>query len=345
MRRRLALCLAALLAAAVPPAVSETPQRLRVVGGLAQVPQYVRIEEPFWTTELPKLTGGRLAAEIVPFDRAGIQPQEMLRLVQLGVVSMGTVLLSTVSSDMELMAIDLAGLNPDMPTLRRSVDAFRPHLAKVLRERYGAELLAVHVYPAQVTWCRQPFASFADLAGRRVRVSGTSQHDFVTALGGKPVQIPFAQVASNMAAGSVDCAITGAMSGNSVGLHEVASFVGGVPLSWGVSAFVANGRTWAALGAPTQALLKRELAVLEQTIWADASVETGNGIACNTGDAACRQGRRGSMKEVRGVAEDQRRRREIFAGAVLPEWIRRCGSACAEVWRQTLGPAHDIAPR
>src|SRR3982074_2039809 len=70
--------------AAQAPAAS--PQHLRIVGGLAGVNQYTRYEEPFWTRELTRLSGGRATAEIVSFDRAGIRGQEMLRLVQLGVV-------------------------------------------------------------------------------------------------------------------------------------------------------------------------------------------------------------------------------------------------------------------
>src|SRR5690349_8889084 len=70
------------------------PQRLRIVGGLAGVSQYTRHEEPFWTRDFPRLTNGQITAEIVPFDRAGIRGQEMLRLIQLGVVPFGTALLS-----------------------------------------------------------------------------------------------------------------------------------------------------------------------------------------------------------------------------------------------------------
>ena len=69
-----------------PAAVSH----LRVVGGLAELNQYVRREEPFWTRELARLSGGRYTAEIVPFDRAGVPGTEMLRLLQLGVVPFGT---------------------------------------------------------------------------------------------------------------------------------------------------------------------------------------------------------------------------------------------------------------
>src|SRR3990167_7880260 len=77
-------------------------------GGWAGANQAPRHEEPFWTKELPRLTGGKASAEIVPFDRAGIRGQEMLRLMQLGVVPFGTALLSlSAAQEPEFAAPDL----------------------------------------------------------------------------------------------------------------------------------------------------------------------------------------------------------------------------------------------
>ena len=48
---------------------AEPPQyQFRVVGGLAGVSQYTQWEEPFWSRELPRMSGGRFKADIVPFD-------------------------------------------------------------------------------------------------------------------------------------------------------------------------------------------------------------------------------------------------------------------------------------
>lgn len=347
--RRLAWLASACVAAALAgPARAAEPatQRLRIVGGLAGVNQYVRHEEPFWTRELPRRSDGRLSAEIVPFDRAGMVPQEMLRLVQLGAVPFGTLILSSsAAQDPELHAPDLAGLNPDIATLRRTADATRQPLRRLLHERYGVELLALYIYPAQVTFCRKPFAGLSDLAGRRVRVSSAPQADFVAALGGLPVQSPFAEIVAAMASGNIDCAITGTMSGFTIGLHEVATHVHSMPVNWGMTAFVANGAAWKGLGGEAQQLLRRELATLEQAIWAEAADETGEGVACNVGGAACRSGRKGRMIEVRATPDDTRRRHEILVHSVLPAWIRRCGASCATLWQQTIGVSLGIVLR
>jgi TRAP-type C4-dicarboxylate transport system substrate-binding protein len=344
--RAVCTVLAACLLPAGPCAAqasASAPQHLRIVGGLAGVNQYTRYEEPFWTRELARLSNGRASAEIVPFDRAGIRGQEMLRLVQLGVVPFGTAILNlSAVDDAELALPDLAGLNPDMAALRRSVSASRPYLKKVMRERYGSELLAIYAYPAQVTFCTKPVASLADLGGRRIRISSATQSDWVVALGATPVQTAFADVVANLRSGTIDCAITGTMSGNSIGLHEVTSHLQTTPVNWGLAAFVANGAAWAALPKDTQDLLQRELPKLEQAIWADAETETRDGIACNVGALSCVGGRKGRMAEVRPSAGDVARAREILVNNVLPGWRKRCGPSCAPLWNQTMGAGAEL---
>lgn len=318
-------------------------QKLRIVGGLASVNQYTRNEEPFWTKELSRLSAGKYDADIVPFDRAGVPGGDLLRLIQLGVVPFGTSILGTLSAQYpEYGAPDLAGLNPDMSSLKKTVAAFRPYLEKTLRERHGVEALALYVYPAQVIFCQKPLASLADLAGRRIRVSSATQSDFVSALGGVPVLTGFAQIMASMASGNVECAITGSMSGNTLGLHEVTTHVHTLPVNWGLAIFGANITAWTALPPDLKALLRRELPKLEAAIWSESERETTEGLACNKGASSCSSGRNGHMVEVGVSAQDERRRQEILTSVVLARWLQRCNGRCAEVWNQTIGPVRGI---
>ena len=335
--------MACLCGAAWSQEAGKPEQRLRVVGGLGGVNQYTRHEAPFWTTELPRLSGGRYRAEIVPFDRAGIRGQEMLSMIKLGTVPMGTVLLSLgAAGDVELGAPDLAGLNPDMASLRRTVAAFRPHLERTLRERHGVELLALYTYPAQTLFCKSALAGLESVKGRRVRTSNASQADFVTALGGTAVSAPFAEILANMRAGTIDCALTGTMSGNTIGLHEQTTHLHTMAVSWGLSVFVAHGATWKAMPADLRQLLQRELPKLEASIWDESQRETEEGVACNSGAEACKSGKPGRMLAVRATAADEARRREILTATVLPNWVKRCGDGCADMWNRVLAPTTGL---
>lgn len=321
-------------------------EQLRIVGGLAGLNAYLRHEEPFWTKELPRLTDGQATAEIVPFDQAGLSGEEMLRVVQMGAVPFANVLLSrSAANEPELGAPDLPGLSPDFASMERTVAAYRPRMAALLRERYGLQLLAVYTYPAQVVFCAKSFSRLSDLAGRRVRVSSGSQADFVSALGATPVQTPFAQIVSSVKAGSVDCAITGTMSGNTIGLHEVTTHVHPMAINWGVAAFVANGDRWARLNPAVRRVIERELPRLERNILAESERETAEGLACNTGTAGCKTGRKGSMRQVAANPADEQLRLELLQKAVVPAWVKRCGPSCNTVWQQTLSPQLTVSAR
>ncbi len=309
------------------------PLRLHIVGGLANVHQFQRHEVPFWTERVRSLTGGRVIADIVPFDKAGVPGNDMLRLMSAGAVPFGTALLGVSSStDPEFGAIDLAGLSPDMPTLRRSADALRPYLQRILNDRYGLRLLAVYAYPAQVLFCRDRFKSLKDLAGRRVRTSTPSQSDLFEALGAYPVRTAFSEMLSHMNSGNTSCAVTGAMSGNTVGLHQVTGYLSPLTISWGMSLFAANEAAWQALPPDIQKIISTELRQLEVDMWADADRETQEGIDCNVGARTCANGSPGRMQLVQPTADDVRLRTEIFRHSVLPRWFMRCGEPCEKLW-------------
>lgn len=348
MARRLIryACLALLALVALPAAAQDQPIRIKVVGGLADVSQYVRYEEPFWRQRITQLTGGRVVAEVAPFDRSGIRGQEMLQLMRLGVVPFGTALLAIVSTEEpEFNAVDLPALSPDMRTLRQTVAAFRPHLEQLLRDRYGIELLGVYTYPAQVVFCTRPFAGLADLSGRRVRVSSVGQSEMIQALGATPVVTPFAEIIPAIRGGVVECAITGTLSGNAIGLHEVTSHVHSMAITWGISVFGANAAAWAALPRDLQDRMRAGIAELEGEIWNAADRETGEGLACNAGQPACAAGRRGSMTVVPVSTSDDERRRRLLTEVVLPRWVSRCGPDCVDAWNERLAPVFGIQAR
>jgi TRAP-type C4-dicarboxylate transport system substrate-binding protein len=320
--------------------ITPAPLKLRIVGGLAGLNQYIHNEEPFWTRELSRLSRGKYSAEIAPFDRAGVPGNDMLRLMQLGVVPFGTMLQSSLLAQYpQYAANDLAGLNPDMPSLKKSVTAFRPYLETELRTQHNIQMLALYVYPAQVLYCKAAFGKLADLRGRRVRVSSLSQSDFMSALGAQPVITAFAQIMTNMASNNLDCAVTGTMSGNTLGLQDVTTHIHTLPITWGLAIFGANKGAWNNLPADLKSLLSRELPKLEAAIWAESERETADGLACNTGSPDCRSGRAGQMIKVVLTDSDTQLARDVFRQTVLPRWLTRCGVKCSGIWNQTIGPA------
>ncbi len=344
---RMALAGAALLAITWAfsggASAADGPIQLKVVGGLAGVSQYTKLEEPFWTKEVPEITQGRVQAEIHPFDRSGLPGQEMLQLMRLGVVPFGTALLAVVSGDEpELNAVDLPTLNPDMATLKKTVALYRNQIHDTLQQKYGIELLGIYAYPAQVLYCAQSFKALKDLAGRKIRTSSVGQSEMMTALGAIPIVIPFSEVVNAIKTEVVDCAITGTMSGGEIGLPNVTSYISPLSISWGLSFFGANKLTWDQLPPDIRTELQAGIHKLEQSIWDAADRETEAGIACDIGASGCTSGKSYHMTLVPVTPEDDILRKQLLTKSILPKWIQRCGSECVTAWNQSLGPAMGI---
>ncbi len=327
-------------------AADDAPIELKIVGGLANVSQFTAFEAPFWQQEVPRLTHGRVKADIYAFDRSGLEAQEMLQLMHLGVVPFGTALLAIVAGDEpELNAVDLPTLNPDIASLRRTVALYRGHLQEMLKKRYDIELLAVYAYPAQVVFCSQPFSELSDLSGRKVRTSSVGQSEMMTALGAIPVQIPFAGIVDAMRHNVVDCAITGTLSGGEIGLPDVTSYISPMAISWGLSFFGANRQAWDQLPSDVRDELRAGIQKLEAAIWDAADRETSVGLACDTGAAACSGGRQYHMTLVPMARQDEAERKQLLVSTILPRWIQRCGADCVTAWNETLAPVLGISAK
>jgi TRAP-type C4-dicarboxylate transport system substrate-binding protein len=320
--------------------VAAEPLQVRVIGGFAGTSQFDRIEQPFWTRRLPDLTGGRMVASIQPFAQAGVSPDQMLNVMRSGVVLFGTVEANAVALDEpELAVADLPLLAEDTTALRRVVGLWLPRVRAILDEQYSAELLAVFIRPPQVVFCNKPFAGLRGLAGLRVRTASANQADLLLALGAQPVVMDFGRIVGAVREGLVDCAITGGLPGNAIGLHRVTTHVSTLPLGWAMSFLTAYRPRWQALPEGLREAVRKGIAGLEAEMWTAAEEERDQGEACNTGDPRCRLGERGRLVAVR---EDPALVRPLLGSAVLPGWARRCGSHCAESWNAVAGPATGV---
>jgi hypothetical protein len=155
--------------------------------------------------------------------------------------------------------------------------------------------------------------------------------------------VPFAALPAQMRSGNIQCAITGTMSGHTIGLHQEATHVYPLPISWGVTLFVANGKAWQALPETLRTLLRRELPALERRVWDESERETAEGLNCNAGRQPCSgSGPRGAMTVPEVHPADAQRLRDLLRDAVLPRWLERCGADCAQAWNATLAQSSGV---
>jgi TRAP-type C4-dicarboxylate transport system substrate-binding protein len=342
----LRIFLAALLALiALPAWAADLPTiHLKVAGGLGQTDQFKEFEEPFWTKQLAAASGGKITAEVSPYDQDGMSGAELLQFTRLGAITIGDVPLAQVASeDPEVAGIDLAGLNGDIHQLRASIAAYMPTLTRIYRERYNIDVLAVWTNPAQVVFCNRPISGLADLKGVKVRVASAAHGDFVRGLGGIDITTPYNALMDALRNHVADCAITGAISGYRLGLQRVTTHVDPVTVSWGPNILIVNHTAWQMLGEPARAFLRQQIDALTERIWASADNTSIEGIACVTGTGPCPEGTPGTLTLVPVTDADRALERQVLSKSVLPRWARICGAVCTAQWNATIGRLWGLA--
>ncbi|AWG33863.1 MULTISPECIES: TRAP transporter substrate-binding protein [Alcaligenes] len=311
---------------------------LKVVGGLSNLTAYQNTEQPFWTKKVPELSGGQITADIKGFNDMGLKGPEIMRLIGQGVIPFGTATLAYFASDNSINeAIDLAGLAPDINVAKKLTDAFTPAYEQFYAKN-NVKVLGFSTYPAQVLFCNGNFNGLSDLKGKKVRTSSRTQAEFVQALGGNSVTIPFGEVVPALQNGVVDCAITGSMSGYSAKWYEVSSKLYEMPINWNQQIHAANLGSWNKLDPKVQEFLASNIKAMTEEIWVAAAKETQEGYDCNTGADACTQPVKGKMTLVKPTDADRELLKKVMSETVVPKWAERSSADTVAAFNTSLSP-------
>ncbi len=310
------------------------------------IPQYTRVDIPMLREGIAKRSNGRIQVTLASWPERNLTGPELLRVVRAGQIEVGGAALPTVAGDVPLLdIIDLAGLNTSHEQARRVADAVLPDINKEL-EKFGVRIIATFPYPAQVFFCRDSVSSLADLKGRKIRTPGGSFNDFVASIGAQPVGIGFPEVYSALERGVVDCATTGTATGNGARWYEVTRSLYALPISWGVSAYVANLAWWNRLDPPVRSFLQTVFKEVEDAQWKLGAEATEDGIACNAGQKeGCRIGRlveNRPMTIVRATSADMETLRNSVTTVVLPAFVKRCGERCGDFYNRLVAPITGV---
>lgn len=337
--------LALLASTALLTAPAAFAEELAVVGSWSNLPLYQDFETPFWTEKLPEMTDGEFTAQLTSFDQMGIAGADVYRMLGDGVFDVGsTVADYTVGDAPELEGLDVPLLANTPAEARAMVEAARPLVDDIMRERFGAEVLGIAPYPPQVVFCKGEVASLADLEGKKVRGSGRMTTKFLEALGAEGINIAFSEVPGSLERAVIDCAVTGAGSGYSAGWWEVSDTLMVLPLGgWDPVVIAMNGDRFDGLSEEQQTSLKTAVAEgLEAPAWDAAEGGLAGDLACLTGNGDCPAGEAATMTLVEPSAEDIAAAREILTAEVLPDWASRAGADWVTRWNDSVGKAVGV---
>ncbi|MBW4709049.1 TRAP transporter substrate-binding protein [Roseobacter sp. YSTF-M11] len=335
MNKTLSLLIAS--AALATPAIAEN---LAVVGSWSSLPLHKQYEAPFWGETLPAASGGTVSVELTTHNQMSLGLGDIYPLLGQGVYDVAmTVADYAVADAPELEGLDVPLLALSADEARAMVDAARPMVADIYRDRFNSHVLAIAPYPPQVVFCNAEISSLADMEGLKVRASGRMTAKLLEALGAEGVNVSFSEVPGALQNGVVDCAVTGAGSGYSAGWWEVSTHLLPIPLGgWDSVVTAMNMDKWNSLNSDTQALISAEIVSgFEDPAWDSAQNALVNDIACLTGNGECPSGEARAMTLVEVSDADFARARDILTSEVLPDWAERAGGDWATRWNESVG--------
>ncbi|WP_299629008.1 TRAP transporter substrate-binding protein [uncultured Tateyamaria sp.] len=329
-----------ILAATTALATPALAENLSVVGSWSSLPLHKQYEAPFWSTTLPEASGGSITVELTTHNQMSLGLGDIYPLLGQGVYDVAmTVADYAVADAPELEGLDVPLLALTADEARAMVDAARPMVSDIYRDRFNSHVLAIAPYPPQVVFCNHEIANLADLEGLKVRASGRMTAKLLEALGAEGVNVSFSEVPGALQNGVVDCAVTGAGSGYSAGWWEVSTHLLPIPLGgWDSVVTAINLDKWNSLDGDTQALITAQAATgFEDPAWASAQTALVDDIACLTGNGECPAGDARDMTLVEVSDADFDRARDILTSEVLPEWAERAGGDWAARWNDSVG--------
>ena len=318
--------------------LADAPAVIKAVGTWGNLTNYSKHEGPFWNSLINQASDGQIVGEIKPQTELGLKGFEIMRLVKNGVFDFAFGLPGYVAAENAVFeGADLSSLTQDIETERKVAEAYFPTMAENFESIYNAKLLMLYPFPSQTLWCNAEVNGIEDLKGKKIRVYSTSLGDFVEGAGGVSVTVAFAEVIPALEKGVVDCAITGTMSAYKANWQQVATHAYTLRVGWGLAFGAMNLDKWNSLSDAQKSILEKELAALNERMWAETATEDDIAIACITG-GECSIGEKGNMKLVEPNEADMQALRTIATDHVLARWAERCGKECAENWNATVGP-------
>lgn len=318
---------------------------LAITQALPNLPQYTKVDQVLLRDGLAAKSNGRIEVQLFSWPERNVNGPEVLRLVRSGQADIGFAPLGMVSGDVPMLdAMDLAGLAPDYKKARQIVDALMPAANKDL-EALGIRMIGTQAYAGQMMFCRKPVPSLTDLQGLSVRTAGPSLGDLIKSLNGQPVSLNFGEVYTALERGTVDCAVTGSSGGNAAKWTEVTTHIVSYPLQWAVSGYYVNLGWWNKLDPQVRALMEKTFQEITDAQWALGLDLTSDGLACNIGQAdGCKTHTlvKKPLAEVKSDAGTPAAIQKRLTEVVLPNWVRRCGDRCAQVYNDVVAPISGV---
>ena len=286
-----------------------------------------------YVARVNELSNGELELEITSFPELGISGTDMLVLLEDGTVEFTELPGNFVGGTWPFIEIaELYGLFPDTPTQNEIFAAVRDDEVRIIRDRFGGEVIFYDYYPDQFFYSKRPLNTLSDFEGLKTRAHSVPLGDLINGLGAEAQFITFADVYPSLERGILDAGVTGSGPGYGQRWYEVTEYIVGPLFAHPHNAVVMNLDTWNSLPKHLQDLLKEEGAKTEAENLRLVETWDQDGVDKNVAAGMIYSDFTPEMREAI---------RETAINSSLPNWVDRVGGPDTEevrIFNEKVGP-------
>jgi TRAP-type C4-dicarboxylate transport system substrate-binding protein len=309
---------------------AKSPITLKLMAINRTVTQYKLWEE--WAQAVEKRANGQVKFEFTSLPELGLGGAETIRVTKTGVVDIAEFYLGYVAGELPMVEmLEIPGIFPDQEAMKKAIQVWRPHLAKLIDEKVNGVLLATAFQTDQFLFSKRAVRKMDDFKGMKVRVHSVAIAQLTAGLGADPLTIAFAEVYTGLERGTLDGGFTASGPGYSQKWYEVTKYLVGPVTQMVQLPLVINKNVWKKLPADIQTILKEEA---ERVI---------DNRAFELRDQWHREGIEGNVAkgmELTPFTPDiQAAVTEVLRSRVVPSWVQRAGGQeAARLFNTIVGP-------
>lgn len=278
-------------------------------------------------------SNGQLELEITSFPELGISGTDMLDLLADGTIEFTELPGNFVGGSWPFIEIaELYGLFPDSETQNKIFAAVREDEIRIIRDRFGGEVIFYDYYPDQFFYSKKPLNSLSDFEGLKTRAHSVPLADLINGLGAEAQFVTFADVYPSLERGILDAGVTGSGPGYGQRWYEVTKYIVGPLSTHPHNAVVMNSDIWNSLPAHLQDILKEEGAKTEAENLRLVETWDQEGVDNNVAEG---------MIYSEFTPEMQEAIRQTAIDSSLPNWVDRVGGPDTEevrIFNEKVGP-------
>ena len=228
--------------------------------------------------DVEQATGGKLKINV---HSAGslIKHPEIKNAVRRGLVPIGEVLMSRLSNEDPVFAVDsIPFLATNYDEARKLWDASRPVIEKKLKQQ-GLMLLFAVPWPPQGIYAKKEIRSLDDMKGLKMRAYNAATETLAKLAGAVPTQVEVPDIPTAFSTGRVDAMITSPSTGANSKAWDFVKYFHHTQAWLPKNMVIVNAKAFAKLPADVQKAVKDAAKKAEARGWEMSKKETADKIA------------------------------------------------------------------